>query len=142
MSSVASRPLALDLFCGAGGVCVGLHRAGFRVVGVDIVDQPDYPGDFVRGDALRPPFDLMDFAMVWASPPCQTYSVTSNAARVLGVASELDLVADTRILLQSHPTTCIENVPNAPLNANLSLSGDDFGNWDMRRKRIFELSFD
>ena len=30
-SGFDSRPLALDLFCGAGGASVGLHRAGFDV---------------------------------------------------------------------------------------------------------------
>lgn len=29
------KPLALDLFCGAGGVSMGLLRAGFEVIGVD-----------------------------------------------------------------------------------------------------------
>ena len=29
------RLLALDLFCGEGGVCEGLQRVGFEVVGVD-----------------------------------------------------------------------------------------------------------
>jgi hypothetical protein len=33
------RPLALDLFCCAGGVAEGLHRAGYQVVGVDIDPQ-------------------------------------------------------------------------------------------------------
>ena len=28
-----SKPLLLDLYCGAGGVAVGYHRAGFQVVG-------------------------------------------------------------------------------------------------------------
>ena len=30
------RPKVLDLFCGAGGVSMGLWRAGFDVVGVDL----------------------------------------------------------------------------------------------------------
>lgn len=33
-----SRPRALDLFCRAGGISEGLRRAGFDVVGVDILD--------------------------------------------------------------------------------------------------------
>lgn len=32
-----SRPILVDLFCGAGGSAMGYHRAGFDVVGVQLM---------------------------------------------------------------------------------------------------------
>ena len=132
---------ALDLFCGAGGVCLGLQSAGFAVVGVD--RNPNcgkyYPGEFVLGDALRPPVDLDAFDFVWASPPCQRYSyATPTRCR----EDHPDLIPAVRELLQCHPYTAIENVPTAPIRPDLKLNGLMVGLPRIVRKRVFELSLE
>lgn len=134
------RPKLLDLFCGAGGCSVGYHRAGFDVVGVDSRPQPRYPFPFVRGDALRPPFDLRDFDAIHASPPCQAYSrATAWRGRR---ASHPDLIAATReLLVRSGRPYVLENVQESRhlLIAPVMLCGTSFG-LPLRRHRWFEMS--
>jgi DNA (cytosine-5)-methyltransferase 1 len=126
------RPLLLDLFCGAGGCSVGYHRAGFDVVGVDIVPQPHYPFPFVRGDAMRPPFDLRDFDALHASPPCQHYT----KARTMHPRHHPDLIVHVRnMLVRTGKPFVVENVPGAPLFNPVELCGCMFN-----RRRLFEVS--
>ncbi len=134
-----TRPRLLDLFCGAGGAAMGYHRAGFDVVGVDIVKQPRYPFEFHHGDALE--FLAVhgsEFDAIHASPPCQAHS----ALRHLHPERDYEcFIERTRILLRhSGRPWLIENVPGAPLINTVQLCGSAFG-LKVRRHRIFESSF-
>lgn len=139
------RPLALDLFCKAGGASMGLYRAGFDVIGVDIEPQPHYPFRFVQADAMRPPFDLSRFDFVWASPPCQSYvnpglRTLADSQRVRQ-APKPKLIDPVRaMLIESGVLYVIENVPTAPLRRDIVLDGDMFG-LNTYRQRIFETNF-
>lgn len=132
-------PRALDLFCGAGGASMGLHRAGFDVTGIDIRPQPHYPFRFIQGDAIEPPVDLADFDFIWASPVCKRYTDGATARMAKGAVYP-DQIAAVRELLRPHPMTCIENVMRAPLRADLVLHGHMFGLRVIRRRQ-FELSW-
>lgn len=131
-----TRPLLLDLFAGAGGSAVGYHRAGFDVIGVDVVHQPHYPYTFHKADALTFPLDGYD--AIHASPPCQHFTRYRNAVKDITDRYE-DLVAPTRRLLEATGRPyVIENVPKAPVRPDLELCGSMFG-LDVRRHRWFEL---
>lgn len=131
------RPRLLDLFCGAGGCAVGYHRAGFDVVGVDIKPQPRYPFRFVRGDALKPPFDLRSFDVVHASPPCQAYSAANN---IHGRKDHPQLIEEVRKMLQARANIwVIENVERSPLWFPATVCGLALG-LGVRRHRLFEAS--
>ena len=69
----------LDLFCGAGGAAMGYHRAGFDdITGVDIAPQPNYPFEFVLGDALEYVMQHgAEFDVIHASPNHQTAETTA-----------------------------------------------------------------
>jgi DNA (cytosine-5)-methyltransferase 1 len=133
------KPRLLDLFCGAGGAAMGYHRAGFDVVGVDIVPQPHYPFEFIQADVIDylDDFDGRYVAAIHASPPCQRYIRGGLSDK----AKHPDLLAPTRALLEElgRPWV-IENVPGAPMRADAILCGSQFY-LPVRRHRWFELSW-
>lgn len=146
-----TRPILLDLFCGAGGCSVGYHRAGFDVIGVDHEPQPRYPFQFVQADALAYlgdrwlayRYDGCGFAFhaIHASPPCQRYS---RATAWRGKRSDHpDLLPRVRELIEAVGVPyVIENVQEARrhLHDPFMLCGSMFG-LKIRRHRFFQTSF-
>jgi DNA (cytosine-5)-methyltransferase 1 len=134
----------LDLFCGAGGVSMGLHRAWphAEIVGIDIKAQRRYPFTFIQADALKPTVTLADFDFIWASPPCQAHTSLKG---MWNAKEHPDLIPQTRaLLLASGRPWCMENVPGAPMQFSILLCGTMFGlGWqdaELRRHRLFETS--
>lgn len=111
---------------------MGLHRAGFEVVGYDLNPQKNYPFEFHQQDAST--VDLSGFDAVWASPPCQAYIQRNKNLET----KHPKLIAPTRIkLVGSGKPYIIENVEGAPLFYPIRLCGTMFG-LPLRRHRIFE----
>jgi DNA (cytosine-5)-methyltransferase 1 len=134
------KPRILDLFCKAGGAAMGYHEAGFEVVGVDIKDQPRYPFQFIRQDAMA--LDdgfLSSFHAVHASPPCQKHS---DLAKRNGNADAWPChIAEVRKMLGYVGSPyVIENVEGAPLLEPTMLCGTMFG-LRVIRHRLFETNF-
>ena len=137
------KKIAIDFFCGAGGASIGLKRAGFYVVGIDIKIPSIYYGDdFIQSDLSKAsPVDIEKADFLWASPPCQAFSITSSLSAEERRRRYIDMIPRTREIFGAHPFTCIENVEGAPLRKDLILFGEFFGLTRIRRKRVFELSF-
>ena len=136
----------LDLFSCAGGAGMGYHRAGFEVVGVDLAPQPNYPFEFIQGDAVSVLDDLdfvSTFDAIHASPPCQGYLNLTAANAALGRTSGHErLIAQTRAgIAQSGLPYVIENVADArpELRNPVRLCGSSFG-LPLQRHRLFESS--
>ena len=131
----------LDLFCGAGGASMGYAMAGFDVTGIDVKHGKRYPYTYIRGDVrdyLNPDF-LIQFDVIAASPPCQTFSATKHLRNAQGKStSKVNMIPEVRdALIASGKPYIIENVPNAPLIDPVLVCGSAFG-LKVRRHRLFE----
>lgn len=142
------KPRLLDLFSGAGGAAVGYARAGFKVVGVDHVAQPNYPFPIVVADALEwlEKWVLSGhetFDAIHASPPCQAFTTMSGRWRNQETKADghQDLIAATRELLEEAGLPyVIENVEGAShsLTGNVvKICGATVG-LKQSRHRLFE----
>ena len=125
------RPVAIDLFCGCGGMTVGLKRAGFRVaVGVDIdtpalssyqrnhpdvalvnADIRSVSGRSILANARMKKGEL---ALLAGCPPCQGFSRMRrlNRARASRDSRNSLLLEYVRLVDELRPQMfLLENVP-------------------------------
>lgn len=118
---------------------MGYHRAGFRVIGIDLAPQPHYPFEFIQGDAFSIPVDLVrKAAAIHASPPCQRYSDLQKRSGM----EYPDLIGVTREFCERWALPyVIENVDTAPLIDPIMLCGAMFG-LRVYRHRKFESNVD
>lgn len=135
-----TEPLLLDLYCCAGGSAMGLRRAGFDVVGVDVRYQPNYPFEFVHTEALGYLTKVIDNDMrlpdgrrvhaINASPPCQAYTALARGTNN-NVGDHPKLIEPTRELLAEATAAgvpwMIENVAKWALINPVKLCGEMFG---------------
>lgn len=133
----------IDLFCGAGGASKGLKDAGFEyVTGVDFADglwETVRTDNFIKKDVFKLPKSLFaGYDFIWASPPCQAYSIGTKGFRNKGKEYP-DLIERTReLLLKTGKPFVIENVPGSPLRKDLMLCGEMF-DLPIIRHRWFEV---
>lgn len=150
------KPLVLDLYSCAGGAARGYQRAGFEVIGVDIVPRPNYCGDgFHKEDALQVLEELIECPGTWprpdlihTSPPCQagsTLTKGTNTAKGWG-KDHVQLVPPTRDLLDRIGIPYVIEQPSnhgGLIRTDLVLCTDMFEvgppPW-IQRHRDFELS--
>jgi len=124
---------------------MGYYLAGFRVIGIDIKDQPRYPFEFIKMDALEflDRYIAGEFERAQAfhaSPPCQHASTIAKQQRQRrpGKYSHPNLIPPTRgRLVRTGKPYVIENVIGAELVTPVEVCGSWFG-LNVRRHRLFE----
>jgi hypothetical protein len=142
--------LILDLYCCAGGAARGYQRAGFKVLGVDIVPRPNYCGDyFIQMDALeylREVAPKYRFDAIHTSPPCQadnTLTRGTNQSKGWG-REHTQYVPETRSLLDKIGIPYVIEQPagGSMIRKDLTLCMDQFPVDPPRvwRHRDFEIS--
>lgn len=136
-----NRPVLVDVCCGVGGATKGYQRAGFRVIGIDVVPQPRYCGDeFLQMDVadLTPEFFRKVRAVAaHGSPPCQASCALTKGTNQ--GREYVQLIPYTRMLFAATGLpTVIENVQGADVRRDLTLCGDQF-DLAVIRHRYFEL---
>ncbi len=124
--AASSRVVAVDLFCGAGGLTHGMERAGIDVrLGVDLDPNCEFPYtanngaaflpksvSSLTGDEIRAAFGETRFRLLAGCAPCQPFS-TYSQARKPSEDSRWNLLAEFgRLVVEADANlVTMENVP-------------------------------
>lgn len=148
------RPLAIDLFAGAGGLSLGLEQAGFDVVGaveIDPVHAATHEANFphtkvlcqdvreLTGATIRQACGVgrASLDLVAGGPPCQGFSLIGK--RILEDPRNSLVQHFQRIVLELRPRTFVmENVPGMASGGHTQLleeliAGFEAGGYQVRR---------
>jgi len=141
--------IILDLFCGVGGASMGYHKQWPKahIIGVDIVEQPNYPFDFQLDDVFHYLSDSRRYSsidFIHASPPCKRWAARQINEEWPDLITPLrQTLYRTRNEKEKLIPWVIENVSQAPIRRDLQLCGTALGNtngkYELRRHRYFEF---
>lgn len=126
MKKNTKKVVAVDLFCGAGGLTCGLQRAGIKVAaGYDIDPAAEYAyvknnkSQFVlkdvakvKGEEIAEKFAQADYSLLAGCAPCQPFSSYTNTMKEKDDKWKL-LRHFARLIKETTPDlVTMENVPN------------------------------
>lgn len=122
---------------------MGYHRAGFRVIGIDIAPQPRYPFEFYQGDVFELFEHLAPLAdAIHGSPECRDHTVLASRAGKTGTGWQLGRFIE--LCEASGKPYVVENVMGATFPAacpsNLVLCADRHFGLRTVRHRQFRCS--
>lgn len=153
--------ILIDAYCCSGGAAMGYSRAGFtRIIGVDKVERPRYPFEFIKADALDILGELAASGSFTfkgetirphaghGSPPCQKdnpLTKGTNGANGWG-RDHVSLTAPTRELLTEWggPFVLEQPVGSGEIRRDVMLCQRMFDPYDkpppwVQRHRDFEI---
>jgi DNA (cytosine-5)-methyltransferase 1 len=129
---IKKKPIAVDLFCGAGGLSEGLRQAGYRLIGAVEIDalackayklnhsrvrlwETDIRG--LSGTAMMRALRIRrgDLDLLAACPPCQGFSrMRTKNGRRRNYDPRNDLIFDVLRMIRSMKpkSVMLENVPH------------------------------
>lgn len=157
------KPIALDICARKGGATVGLQRAGFYVIAVDIEPQPGNPADeFWHRDGLDVLKGLIAGvnvhsdrlgrvrpALIWQSWPCQAANTATASNRARGLADDhYQFIPEARALsdeigipyVLEQPTASVAGTIRRDLTLCMDMFRGDMPPPWVQKHRSFELS--